>query len=50
MAWGQSPPGQPGGSICPLKPDKEIPGGGRQYWLTRDDSKHQKFYIKYVEQ
>ena len=28
MAAGQSPPGQPGSTIQPLKPDREIPGGG----------------------
>ena len=45
MAGGQSPPGQPGFTIRPLKPDNEIPGGGRQYWLKRDD---RKCYIKYT--
>ena len=40
MAEGQSPPGRPGFTIQPLKPDKEVPGGGRQFWLTRHDSKH----------
>ena len=52
MASGSSPPGRPGFHIRPLKPDKEIPGGGREYWLTRHDSKHhfkhQKFYIRYI--
>ena len=47
MAAGQSPPGQPGFTIQPLKLDREIPGGGRQYWLKKDDSK-QHFKHKYI--
>ena len=47
MAGGQSPPGQPGFTIRPLKLDKEIPGGGRQFWLKKDDSK-QHFKHKYI--
>ena len=39
MAAGQSPPGRPGITIMPLKPDKEVAGWGRQFWLKKDDSK-----------
>ena len=40
MAGAESPPGGPGFIIRPLKPDNEVPGGGRQTWLTRHDSKY----------
>ena len=39
MAGAESPPGRPGFIIQPLKPDNEVPGGGRQTWLKKDDSK-----------
>ena len=51
---GRSPPGRPGFFIRPLKPDKEIPSGRKEYWLTRHDSKHhfkhQKIYIRYFNE
>ena len=40
MAGAESPPGRPGFIIRPLKPDNEVPGGGRQTWLTKHDSKY----------